>query len=78
MKIVYNSEGNIEYEYLIVCPQCYSVLLAEAKDIRFYAVQSICISQNIHRYYCPCCKKDVNHRIIDTPFLCYPKGTYKV
>ncbi len=79
MKIICNSEGNTEYEYLIVCPRCYSVLLADAKDIRFYAIKSVNINFDAHRYFCPCCKKDIDHHVINsTPFLYYPKGTYKV
>ncbi len=78
MKIIHKFEGKIEYEYLIECPQCHSVLLADAKDIRFYAIRSINIGYDAHRYYCPCCEKDIEHYVIgSTPILCYPKGTYK-
>ena len=79
MKIVHRSEGKTEYEYLIECPQCHSTLLANDKDIRFYAVKSIDIAFNAHRYYCPCCEKDIDHHVIgSTPIICYPKGIFKV
>ena len=82
MKIIHKFKGKTEYTdelgYLIECPQCYSILLADVNDIRFYVVRSIDIRFDAHRYYCPVCEEDINHHVIgSTSIVCYPKKIFK-
>jgi DNA-directed RNA polymerase subunit RPC12/RpoP len=80
MKIIHKFEGKPETDeigYLIECPRCRSLLLADTKDIRFYVVRSIDIRFDAHRYYCPACEKDIDHHVIGSTLIaCYPKEIF--